>query len=64
MSIYEETSGSGPDTIYETGETPMTTPTWALSWATFWGNSWGFTGDRPFYLTTTGIGPDIIYEEN
>jgi hypothetical protein len=60
--IYEETSGTSPETIYETGITSVYS-TWGFSWA----NSWSISWDRfiaPIYNTSSGTNPDPIYEEN
>lgn len=60
--IYEETSGTNPDDIYQIN--PLGSPSaWGEAWNIFWSNSWGFTRVTPPYSNTSGANPDIIYEE-
>lgn len=58
MPIYEETSGTSPEPIYENNS--FTNSSWGRSWGISWGFSWGFVLDTPF-LDTSGTSPEAIF---
>lgn len=60
--LYEETSGTNPDEIYDTN-TSSTYSVWGFSWGNSWGLSWG-SFLPPIYSSSSGTNPDPIYEEN
>ena len=58
MPIYEETSGTNPDALYD--ENSFRLSAWGVSWNMAWGFSWGFVPDTPF-LDSSGSSPEDLY---